>query len=170
MKYFLYLFLFGFVLTSCKQEQEYSSIDPINWEKRMLNSFKPESTFENGETYLSVYSEIYSLSEHRTHDLTATISLRNISPVDSVYIHSAIYYDTHGNRIRSYFENPIYLLPFETVEIVIDEADETGGTGGNFHFQWSKKLNVPAPLFEAVMISTSGQQGVSFVTVGKKIN
>jgi len=57
----------------------------------------------------------------------------------------------------------------ETVEIVIDQEDQTGGTGANFIFYWrtcSKKIE---PLFEGVMISTYGQQGLSFTTQGKRI-
>ena len=57
----------------------------------------------------------------------------------------------------------------ETVEIVIDEMDEQGGTGANFMFDWAMKKTSNEPLFEGVMISTSGQQGLSFTTQGRKI-
>jgi len=57
----------------------------------------------------------------------------------------------------------------ETVEIVIDEKDQEGGTGANFLFDWSIKPNSHEPYFEGVMISTSGQQGLSFTTEGKRV-
>ena len=47
------------------------------------------------------------------------------------------FFDTKGKRIRSYFEKPIYLSPLETVKIIIDELDTSGGTGANFIFNWS---------------------------------
>ena len=57
----------------------------------------------------------------------------------------------------------------ETIEIVIGEPDREGGTGANFVIDWSISPDVVEPLFECVMISTTGQQGLSFVTEGKRI-
>jgi hypothetical protein len=57
----------------------------------------------------------------------------------------------------------------ETIEIVINEKDDLGGTGGNFIFEWFIPKNSPEPLFEGVMISTTSQQGLSFTTQGQKI-
>ncbi len=54
----------------------------------------------------------------------------------------------------------------ETLEIVVSEDDKEGGSGANFIFDWSVKQDGLIPFFEAVMISTSGQQGVSFTTHG----
>ena len=52
----------------------------------------------------------------------------------------------------------------ETLEIVIEETEEDGGTGGNFFFEWGVPKGDDPPFFEAVMISTLGQQGISFTT------
>ncbi len=159
---------FVLILASCTPREEISSIDPVNWENRKIEIPNPDS-LASGTTYLSVYSQIYSQTEHRTHDLTATISLRNVNRKDTVYIEQAVYYDTHGTPLRSYFERPIFIAPMETVEIVIDEIDREGGTGANFLFDWRAPSTSNAPLFEAVMISTSGQQGLSFTTQGVDI-
>ncbi|TXN36296.1 DUF3124 domain-containing protein [Flagellimonas hymeniacidonis] len=122
-----------------------------------------------GNTYLSVYSQIYSYSENITHDLTATVSLRNTSIHDSIYVLSANYYDTFGSLLKNYVSTPIFIKPLETIHIVINEEDKDGGTGANFLFKWATKETTPEPLFEAVMISTSGSQGLSFTTLGKRI-
>lgn len=92
------------------------------------------------------------------------VSLRNISETDTIYILRAEYYDTHGKSVRTYFNYPIYLAPLETTEIIIDEIDVSGGTGSNFIFEWKTPRNCPEPLFEGVMSSTMGQQGLSFTT------
>ena len=157
-----HLFIFSLVVliaAGCQEEKEYSSVNPVNWEKRTIGLPSMDSIV-SGSTYLSVYSQIYSLTEHLTHDLTATVSMRNINRRDTVYLTGAEYFDTHGNLIRTYFKNTIYIAPMETIEIVIDEHDREGGTGANFIFDWKA---------EAVMISTSGQQGLSFSTQGKRI-
>ena len=169
MKWLSPLWLIVPACWSCDPAPEMSSVDPVNWEKRMVD-LAGQDSLQRGSTYLSVYSEIYSQTEHIKHPLTATISLRNTSHSDTVFVESADYYDTKGQRIRSYFSRPIYLSPMETVEIVIDQVDETGGSGANFLFQWHVKPGVPEPLFEGVMISTSGQQGLSFTTRGVRID
>ncbi|TDQ32223.1 DUF3124 domain-containing protein [Zeaxanthinibacter enoshimensis] len=168
MKYFFFFLSLLFFFLSCKEEGNVSSSDPVNWDKRTILSI-PGDSLQEGSSYLSVYSQIYSQTEHRTHDLTATVSMRNINKKDTVYIAKAEYFDTKGKLIRTYFNKPIYIAPLETVEIVIDEKDQAGGTGANFLFDWVVKAGVHEPYFEGVMISTSGSQGLSFTTKGQNI-
>ncbi|SDR78625.1 Protein of unknown function [Polaribacter sp. KT25b] len=164
---FLYIIL-STLLFSCNNEKEISSVNPENWTKRTAD-ISTKDSLENGKSYLSIYSQIYSMSEHKTHNLTAMASLRNTSDVDSIYITKAVYYDTHGKVVRTYFDYPIYLAPMETTEIIIDEVDVSGGTGSNFIFEWKIPKNCPEPLFEGIMSSTIGQQGLSFTTHAKRI-
>ncbi len=163
----LVLILLSLFILSCdkKAHKDVSSVDPINWSARTVALSVSDSLVE-GSSYLSVYSQIYSETEHRTHNLTGTISMRNTNLKDSIFIRKAEYFDTHGNSIRTYFDKPIFIKPMETVEIVIDEKDQSGGTGANFLFHWSIKPTSHEPYFEGVMISTSGQQGLSFTTKG----
>ncbi|MDC6362347.1 MULTISPECIES: DUF3124 domain-containing protein [Flavobacteriaceae] len=166
----LALFFLTLLIFSCdkKAQKEVSSVNPINWNNRTV-VLSPKDSLANGSSYLSVYSQIYSETEHRTHNLTGTISMRNTNLKDSIFIRKAEYFDTHGNSIRTYFDKPIFIKPMETVEIVIDEKDQSGGTGANFLFHWSIKPTSHEPYFEGVMISTSGQQGLSFTTKGIRV-
>lgn len=150
------------------EEKEISSINPENWSKRKI-TLNTKDSLEYGKSYLSIYSQIYSSSEHKTHNLTAMVSLRNTSDIDTIYILKAEYFDTHGTSLRSYFNHPIYLAPLETTEIIIDEMDIEGGTGSNFIFEWNAPKDCPEPLFEGVMNSTVGQQGLSFTTQSRRI-
>lgn len=168
MKKILTISTIALLFFSCEYENEFSELEPENWKSRSAKTVLYDSLVE-GSSYMSVYSQIYSQSEHRKHDLTATISIRNTSADDTIYFDRAEYYNTHGKSIRTYFEKTIYVAPLETVEIVINESDPAGGTGGNFIFDWKKKPSTSEPLFECVMISTSGQQGLSFTTTGVKI-
>ncbi|WP_020539655.1 DUF3124 domain-containing protein [Lewinella cohaerens] len=168
MNKILQLLLLATLCSSCIDEQAISSISPVNWETRKAGAVILDS-LEHGMTYLSVYSQIYSQTEHTTHNLTATVSMRNTSLKDTVYLSQAAYYDTQGTFLRSYFDGTIFIAPMETVEIVIDEIDKDGGTGANFIFDWHIRYKAHEPIFEAVMISTSGQQGLSFSTQGKRV-
>jgi hypothetical protein len=152
---------------SCNQKQDIDLEKKVDWSSKKAPIYQADSlTF--GKTYLSIYSQIYSFSEHKKHNLTAMVSLRNTSDNDTIYILKADYYNTHGAFIRSYFDNPIYLSPLETVDIIIPEIETLGGTGSNFIFEWHTPKNAPEPLFEAVMSSTMGQQGLSFTTQGRR--
>lgn len=168
MKSTLTSVLIVFLLVGCNSNTEISSINPENWTKRTANISAMDS-LEYGKSYLSIYSQIYNLSEHKTYNLTAMVSLRNTSDTDTIYLLKAEYYDTHGVSVRKYFNNPIFLGPLETSEIIIDEVDVSGGTGSNFIFEWRIPKDCPEPLFEGVMNSTKGQQGLSFTTQAKRI-
>ncbi|MAU72605.1 MAG: hypothetical protein CML04_10985 [Pseudozobellia sp.] len=169
-RFIILLFISGFFLVACdiKKEKGLSSVNPENWSKRKVE-ISAQDSLESGKSYLSIYSQIYSLSEHKTHNLTAMVSMRNTSDQDTIYILKANYYDTHGELVRTYFDHPIYLAPMETTEIIIDEVDVTGGTGSNFIFEWKTPKESPEPLFEGVMNSTVGQQGLSFTTQSRRI-
>jgi hypothetical protein len=156
------------LLFGCNESKEISSINPENWSKRTAN-ISAKDSLEYGKSYLSIYSQIYSLTEHKTHNLTAMVSMRNTSDSDTIYILKAEYYDTHGKSVRIYFDHPIFLSPLETTEIIINETDISGGTGSNFIFEWKIPKNCPEPLFEGVMNSTMSQQGLSFTTHAKRI-
>lgn len=168
MSKYILLSILILVVVACNNDPEISSINPVNWSKRKVELASSDSLVK-GRSYLSVYSQVYSMTERSIHNLTVMVSIRNTSDLDSMFILKSEYYDTKGGLIRTYFDHPIYIAPLETVEIIIDEKDKTGGTGGNFMFDWAIRERGLEPLFEAIMISTSGQQGLSFVTQGKKI-
>ncbi len=168
MKGFLF-FVLGIIVISCdgpmKTTSEAKDLSH-GWENKTAVNIPTDSLLTRGSTYLPVYSEIYQQSKNFTFNLTATVSIRNISLKDTLYIYKADYYNTYGERIRQYLNGPVYVMPMETIEIVVDEDDEDGGTGANFLFDWSTRKGTVEPFFEAVMISTAGQQGLSFTTQG----
>ncbi|GGW31806.1 DUF3124 domain-containing protein [Arenibacter certesii] len=165
----LCLLLIALILSlGCNNQEKISHIDSNNWSKR-YTTLPKNDTLIKGSSYLSIYSSIYDGTEKTLHHLTATASMRNVSVSDSIYIMKASYYDTGGNLIRTYFDQPIFLKPLETIEIVIDQDDKFGGTGANFVFEWAVNSDLHEPIFEAVMISTTGQQGISFTTRGVKL-
>jgi hypothetical protein len=170
MKKILLLVILCFFLASCdttseKAEIETERLNSIDWVNRQIDPSKLDS-LENGRTYMSVYSEIYSISAHEIRSLTATISLRNPDDSDTLFISKADYFDTSGALIRGYVNKPIFILPMETIEVIIGKVDKSGGTGGNFVFDWSIKQGSNPPIFEGVMLSVAGTQGFSFVTRG----
>lgn len=115
--------------------------------------------------YVPIYSDIYSVRKQKSTLLTATLSIRSTSLVDTTFINSIDYFDSHGNKIRSYIDKTLVLKPMASLDYVIERDDVAGGTGANFLVTWGADEDTK-PIFQAVMISTSGQHGLSFVTNG----
>ena len=169
MKHIVFIIILFITFQSCNNTSEKDEFENINWSARVATVNNLDS-LEIGKSYLSIYSQIYSLSQHKKYNLTVMASLRNTSEKDTIYLFKADYYDTHGKLIKTYLKKPVYMLPMETLDIVIKEADISGGTGSNFIFDWQTPKACPEPIFEAVMSSTVGSQGLSFTIQGKRID
>ena len=148
MRKIIKLLFLSLVLLSCESNADKNLDKHSDWKSR-----KSDITNFNDKTF----------------DLTITISIRNVSMTDSVYILNADYYNTVGMNVRRYLKDPIFLQPMETVEIIIEDRDMEGGSGANFIFDWAVENEKNPPLFEAVMISPYEQQGLAFSTRGVRI-
>lgn len=168
---FLFIFLPVLLLGACDETPEDEKyVHKIDWSNNLpkTEGFK---LLESKFTYLPIYSEVYSRSNEDTRNLTATVSIHNMNLNDSLFIMKADYYNSDGEHVRSYIEDPIFLRPMETADIVIHEMDNSGGTGANFLIEWKRSDSLfNTPLIEGVMISTNGQQGISFTTRGVVLN
>lgn len=169
MRKIIGIVILSLTFLSCQDEKLPEDAINFDWKSREVVSFNANK-YNSGKVYLPVYSHIYHRYDNSTFDLTITVSIRNTSDSDSVYITKADYYNTGGEFIRHYAKKPVYLAPMETIEILIAEYDTEGGSGANFIFDWAADSATSAPLFEAVMISTNGQQGLSFSTRGVAVN
>jgi len=168
MKKYVFLLPILSLLFACNGAEKQGSIPSQNWSEKFID-ISPLDSLIYGKSYLSIYSQIYSADDHRVTNLSAMVSLRNTSDVDTIYLLKAVYYDTYGTLIRTYFDQPVFLAPMETTEIIINLTDVSGGTGSNFLFEWKTPKGCPEPLFEGIMNSTKGQQGLSFSTQSKRI-
>ena len=119
--------------------------------------------------YVPIYSDIYFDEANQKTLLSATLSIRNTSYTDSLYVSKIDYFNTHGDLVKSYIVNPISLSPMATVNYVIEREDESGGSGANFIVKLSAKTSKIKPLVQAIMIGQSGNKGFSFSTDGYSI-
>ena len=114
--------------------------------------------------YVPVYSHIFAGTASGEFNLTTTLSLRNTDLKNAITITSVRYYDSAGTLVRAYLEERRQLGPLAATEVVVEEKDTSGGAGANFIVEWSAQTPVTPPVVEAVMISTTSSQGLSFVT------
>ena len=140
---------------------------PIDVE-RLTTFSNPKSTV--GElVYVPVYSSVYHMTGEQEFLMTVTLSIHNIDLTDSIAITDVSYFNTEGQRIREFVRDHVVLGPLATKQFVIPEADNMGGTGANFLVKWESETATARPVIESLMISTSSQQGLSFVCKGTVI-
>lgn len=113
--------------------------------------------------YIPIYSSIYVLSGERKQSLTATLSVRNTSEKDTLYVKNVDYYDSQGKLVKKYTNKPIYVTPLQTIEFIVDHEQDKGGTGANFIVNWGARATKMKPIIQAVMV---GHHGVTFLTDG----
>ena len=136
----------------------YNFVEP---DTALLNYFETD--------YLPVYSDIYYQDGTRRFPITVTVSIRNTSLTDSAFILSANYYDSYGKLIHSYLDSTLLLSPLESIELVVEEDESEGGAGANFIIDWAATKYTDQVMIQSIMISTYGQQGVSFLSDAKMI-
>jgi hypothetical protein len=125
-----------------------------------------------GQTlYVPCYSHVY-LQDGRPYDLSITLSLRNTSRDKKLVVNSVEYYDSAGKMVKSYADHETVLGPLATTEYFVEESDPSGGSGANFLVTWSSDSEEPIeePVVQALMVGTSGNIGVSFLTEAKLIS
>ncbi|OAB79942.1 DUF3124 domain-containing protein [Cochleicola gelatinilyticus] len=162
---FILLIVIGF--QSCVQNNPLHPTEIKDVPAKTMGTIEFDFPVEE-EVYVPIYSDIF----HRTRDfkilLAATLSIRNTSKSDTLFIKEVDYYDSAGIFVRDYIKEPIYLNPLETIDYVIDEEDEVGGSGANFLITWGANKNLK-PVFQAVMVGGIGQQGITFTTEGTTV-
>lgn len=124
-----------------------------------------------GQTlYVPAYSEVLLSSGDRTHRLAVTLAVHNTDLNSPIIIQSARFHDTNGELVREYVDEPIELASLATTGFFVESRDTTGGWGSNFIVEWVAETPVFEPIVEAVMVSTSGNQGISMISLGRVIS
>jgi hypothetical protein len=119
--------------------------------------------------YIPIYSDIYLDVQNQKTLLAATLSIRNTSYADSLFITKIDYFNTTGELVRSYIENSISIAPMGTINYVIEKDDDTGGSGANFIVVINAKNKNVKPLIQAVMMGITGNKAFSFSTDGYSV-
>ena len=119
--------------------------------------------------YVPIYSDLYVDAQNQRNLLAATLSIRNTSFEDSLFISKIDYFNTQGEMVKSYLERPASLPPMATVNYVIEKEDDTGGPGANFIIELSAKSKDVKPLIQAVMVESGGNKAFAFSTDGYSV-
>jgi hypothetical protein len=125
---------------------------------------------DGGTVYVPIYSSLpVALDIRQPVELSATLSIRNVSQTEAIVLDWVRYYDSTGAKVRDYLDQPSQLAPLASVEFIVRRADTAGGPGANFLIRWKGAATVDPPLVEAVMIGQSGNAGISFTSPGRPV-
>ncbi|HKL18253.1 MAG TPA: DUF3124 domain-containing protein [Halalkalibaculum sp.] len=159
-----------------EESQPSKAAQPVTEEGEPADSLKQNNSdfvrlhTSLGQTiYVPVYSHIYQLNQQKTFNLTATLSIRNADLNRTLILTKVLYYDSQGDIVKNYLDEPMTISPLASTSFVVEENDLRGGVGANFIVGWESENPTFPPIVEAVMISTSQQQGISFVSHGRVI-
>lgn len=179
MRYIILAVVSGIFLVGCNFDQESPPGDKkpesVRGQKNMSDvglpqkatDFERENSSVGQLVYVPVYSHIYQQNRQKTFNLTTTLSIRNADVYRPFTITEVAYYDSKGNLIQQYVDSVEVIPPMASTSYVIEEADLRGGVGANFLVRWHSKEVIYPPVIEAVNITTSQQQGISFLSVGR---
>lgn len=122
----------------------------------------PTKRVRSQTLYVPAYSHIYIRDAQRSMNLATTLSIRNTSLDTPLRLSSIEYYDSSGERVRSYLDTTRTLGPLGSTYVVVETDDIRGGVGANFIVRWHAQTPVPPPVVETVMITTASTLGISF--------
>jgi len=171
MKYILFAFTLVLLLAGCtgKNTDKVTKRNYPSHNYRYANIDTALLKYTEKD-YVPVYSDIYHQDGTKRFLLTATVSLRNTSMVDTAIILSVTYYDSHGKKLKEYIDKAVILSPLESIEFVVEEAENRGGAGASFIIDWGAARYSKQLLIQSIMIGSYGQQGISFLTEARVMN
>ena len=119
--------------------------------------------------FVPAYSEIISVSGPPLQ-LSATLAIHNADLDNTIIVRSVRYYNTDGDLVREFVDSPTELKPLATTGFVIRADESEGGWGANFLVEWGAESPVYEPVIEAIMVSSRGTEGVSFISEGRVVS
>lgn len=120
--------------------------------------------------YLPIYSFIWygdrgSSGNAKQAPVSALVSIHNTDMSKTLNLLSANFFSTEGKLLRNFVPKPRLLKPMETVEILVQRNDTSGGSGANFVFQWESTSGpMSPPLVQALHAEMQTNRAIAFTT------
>lgn len=160
------LMCLALIMTGCQE----SSGDRIAETIKEARHFHPVKASVEGMTkkhtvYVPAYSHIYTSTD--THEVMGiTLSIRNTDATMRLLVEKIVYYNTEGDVVETFLDQPHVLDPMGTIDFVVNLQDMRGGSGANFIVEWAGKPELSDPVIQAVMVNVSGPKAFAFATDG----
>ncbi|MEO1231798.1 MAG: DUF3124 domain-containing protein [Myxococcota bacterium] len=120
-----------------------------------------------GIVYVSTYGGPATSTRHL--GFTITLTVHNTSLDRELHVPSIMYVDREGAPQRAFLSEPLRLGPLAAKNFSLQPKTYAEGNGAAFLVKWEGPEGIPNPLIEALMLTTEGQQGISFITRGQEV-
>lgn len=100
---------------------------------------------------------------------TITLTIHNTSLDQTLTVPTVIYVNREGAPQRDFLSSPLRLGPLASKNFSLQPKTFAEGNGAAFIVKWEGPESIPDPLIEALMLTTEGQQGISFITRGQEV-
>jgi hypothetical protein len=119
--------------------------------------------------YVPAYAQVFSYKDQKTTPLVTTLAIHNTDPTHSLILRSIRYYSEDGTLLKEYLRQPRVLSPMATAVYGLYPENPNVGIGANAVVEWVSEQRIVKPIIEAIMISTEGTFGISFISPGYAI-
>ena len=158
--------LLAMVMISCQPPDP--NVDKTGQDKlQTLETDYPINTTEievQDVLYIPIYADIYLNSQAPSSLLAATLSIRNTSFGDTLYVSRIDYFNTEGVLIEKFLDHTISIAPMNTLNYVIEKDGDSMKPGSNFIVELGGKRDRLKPLVQAVMVGEYRDIGFAFTT------
>lgn len=138
-------------------------------EKHQTISKGPVKIAMGNVVYVPAYAQVFYQQNQSKLSLVTTLAIHNTDPKHSLILRSIRYYSENGTLLKEYLREPRILPPMATATYGLYPEQANVGIGANAVVEWVSEQNIVKPIIEAVMISSQGTYGVSFISPGYAI-
>jgi hypothetical protein len=133
-----------------------------------ISELEPGATLPTAagqQIYLPIHGRV-SAEDGRAVGLTVNIVVFNTDESRPILVTLLRHRDADGKTVRDYLRAPVRLAAKATLDVVLKDADP-GAPAASVLIEWVADRPVAPPIVEAVMIGTTGSQGISFTEHGQ---
>ncbi|KAF0213836.1 MAG: hypothetical protein FD139_1541 [Methylocystaceae bacterium] len=157
-------------VTECAARSPPPSAQPVIVSPDATTSAPAEKLSLRGRTLIPLHSTLIGQGGVTRLNFSGALSIHNASATNVLAIEKIEYRSGSGQLIESYLNDPIYLKPYASLQVLIAQDDVRGGTGASFTVDWSTSEGSDEPLIEAVMTSYTGPHSYAILSPGRRVS
>jgi hypothetical protein len=146
-----------------------TSAQPVIVSPDATTTAPAEKLSVRGRTLIPLHSTLIGQGGVTRLNFSGALSIHNASATNVLAIDKIEYRNGSGQLIESYLNEPIYLKPYASLQVIIAQADVRGGTGASFTVDWSNPEGSDEPLIEAVMTAYTGPHSYAILSPGRRV-
>lgn len=156
--------------TECAGRPPLPSAQPVVVSPDATTSAPAEKLGMRGRMLIPLHSTLLGQGGVTRLNFSGALSIHNASATNVLAIEKIEYRSGSGQLIESYLNDPLYLKPYASLQVLIAQNDVRGGTGASFTVDWSTVEGSDEPLIEAIMTSFTGPHSYAILSPGRRVS